>query len=313
MLIRLKNDIIENMKINIKKLFVIILVNFSIIIAILAIFEYIAYNKVKKNLSLDFAGAKPRYNFAFYDWDTHYPIMEKYNFRKPFGKEYKKSPIVIFGCSYAYGYKLNDEQSLGYKLSEYTKRPVYNRAYNSFGVQHMLYQLEKEDFYKKVPQPEYVIYVYINDHIARSYYHSMDWFFIEYCSYELKKDKLVRWKRFYAPFFSLYSVKELHNDLINAQRLKKPITKFTLKHFVQSKEMIDKHWKGTKFVVVNYDDKNEKELDSLKAQGIEVLHLNHYLPKVNTENKYFLSEQDTHPSEQAWDLIIPVLAQKLNL
>lgn len=41
-----------------------------------------------------------------------------------------KKPVVIFGCSFAYGEYLNDNQTFGYKLSKQTGRTVYNFAYS---------------------------------------------------------------------------------------------------------------------------------------------------------------------------------------
>ena len=92
-----------------------------------------------------------------------------------------------------------------------------------------------------------------------------------------------------------------------------PITAFALQHFIQSKEMVDKHWKGTKFVVINYDDNDEKELNELEKYGIKVIHINHLAPQVNYKQKYYLSKEDMHPSEQAWSLLVPKICKELNL
>ena len=297
-----------------KRFFKILLIDIIIISVLFGIFEAIAFHSEQKFRSKENTDIKIGYKLKYYDWDEHYPYIVKFNMRKPFGTQYKKEPIAVFGCSYAYGYKLKDEQSFGYKLSEYTKRPVYNRAYSGLSIQHMLYQLEREDFYKEVPQPEYVIFVYIKGHISRCYCKKRDWFINEYLSYEKKNNRLIRWHKFYAPIFNLYSVNAVYNGIINMLYLYKvPITDFALQHFIQSKEMVDKHWKGTKFVVINYDDNDEKELNELEKYGIKVIHINHLAPQVNYKQKYYLSKEDMHPSEQAWSLLVPKICKELNL
>lgn len=136
-----------------KRFFKILLIDIIIISVLFGIFEAIAFHSEQKFRSKENTDIKIGYKLKYYDWDEHYPYIVKFNMRKPFGTQYKKEPIAVFGCSYAYGYKLKEEQSFGYKLSEYTKRPVYNRAYSGLGIQHMLYQLEREDFIRKFLSP----------------------------------------------------------------------------------------------------------------------------------------------------------------
>ena len=103
---------------------------------------------------------QPFYKVEMNEFDEIYK-RDKDSFRKPNGVNYSKKPIVLFGCSHIYGYRLEDNQTLSYHLSEKSQRPVYNRAYNSWGMPHMVYQLFQIDFYKEVPEPEYLIYFLI--------------------------------------------------------------------------------------------------------------------------------------------------------
>ena len=48
--------------------------------------------------------------------------------RIEFGENYVAKPIVVMGCSYAYGHGLKRENSFPYVLSQITQRPVYNFA-----------------------------------------------------------------------------------------------------------------------------------------------------------------------------------------
>ena len=88
--------------------------------------------------------------------------------RKPDGLAFdKQNPIIIFGCSFAYGQYLYQNQTFSYKLANILKRSVYNRALAGAGPQHAYYQTQTEDFYKEVPKSNTVIYVMIDDHYRR--------------------------------------------------------------------------------------------------------------------------------------------------
>lgn len=136
-----------------KRFFKILLIDIIIISVLFGIFEAIAFHSEQKFRSKENTDIKIGYKLKYYDWDEHYPYIVKFNMRKPFGTQYKKEPIAVFGCSYAYGYKLKDEQSFGYKLSEYTKRPVYNRAYSGLSIQHSYTNLKEKIFIRKSLNP----------------------------------------------------------------------------------------------------------------------------------------------------------------
>ena len=109
----------------------------------------------------------PSYKYTLLlDEDPFSYIVDKNSFRKPSNEKSKNPPIYIFGCSFAYGEKLNDNETFGAKLAEITNRPVYTFAYPGFSVQHMLYQLDNMDF-SKYPKPKTIIYIYISDQMRR--------------------------------------------------------------------------------------------------------------------------------------------------
>ena len=82
--------------------------------------------------------------------------LTKENMEKFCGKtkiEYRetkeeKNPIVVLGCSYAYGQGLKDKETFSYLLSEYTSRPVISFAHcGSQGVENLIIakNYEKQD------------------------------------------------------------------------------------------------------------------------------------------------------------------------
>ncbi|MCR5261487.1 MAG: hypothetical protein K6C94_06575, partial [Candidatus Gastranaerophilales bacterium] len=126
----------------------------------------------------------PPYNLIKEDFS-----VEKAAFRQPFGLQYKKRPIVIYGCSFAYGHRLKPTESMGYVLSEKTKRPVYNYASSGTGIQHVLYFLDNtKDINNDV---EYVLYLFINEHIYRMYDTCGKILCFNFMEYEQQNDKFI--------------------------------------------------------------------------------------------------------------------------
>ena len=48
--------------------------------------------------------------------------------RKVFNSSYTKRPIIVTGCSYAYGHGIKKDETFPYILSQITQSPVYNYA-----------------------------------------------------------------------------------------------------------------------------------------------------------------------------------------
>lgn len=76
--------------------------------------------------------------------------------------------LLVFGGSAAFGWGLEDDQTLPYFLSELTNYQVYNYARPGWGTQHMLAYLEREDFAEEIiNQDGIAIYIFYFDHIRR--------------------------------------------------------------------------------------------------------------------------------------------------
>ena len=251
--------------------------------------------------------------------------------REAEGTKYKKKPIALFGCSYAYGHGLNKEQTLSYKLSKKTKRPVYNRAVSAWGVQHMLYQAHQPLLYEQVPEPEYVVFLMMYDHIRRIYTRSFS------SGHLLNEERYLRYKEFDNQLVQKKGIKVnspisyirniidrsyitsllyetyVNYYLINPQNYKK-YSNFIIKHFVQSKNEMQAHWANTKFVVLMYDKLyNEKNFaEELQKNGFEVINLN-TITNTNLNQKEYKLEHDPHPNEEAWEIISESLKKELKL
>lgn len=244
--------------------------------------------------------------------------------RLPEGLEYKNKPIVLFGCSYAYGYNLEREETLQYKLAKMTKRPVYNQAFTGWGVQHMLYQTELDSFYEKISEPEYIIYTLIDDHTRRAY-------LMSFCAanflhetlnlrYEEKDGQLVEIKNT-APFLRfirrLYVTNELNQffvkQYVSKEKNQEKCYDFIFKHMLQSKKNMEKKWKNTKYVILIYNTGKPKETrvlkQKLRKENFIVLDT-HQLTKENLFERQYM-QTNYHPTEAAWNLLTPLIVEKL--
>ncbi len=254
----------------------------------------------------------------------YYPNIKEGWGRETEGLNYKKPPIVVFGCSYVYGYLLNKDQTFTYKLAHKSKRPVYSRAYQGWSIQHMLYQVRQNKFYKYVPEPEYAIYVLMHDHFRRLY--SINFLSGHLLNeeqnlrYKLKNGKLIQITNS-NPVLNFikrsYVINKFHqvyvNNVILSPKNYDNYSKFVLEHFIESKQEMQKHWKNTKYIVLYYDPlyNEDKFTKSLEDNGFEVIDIQKLTNVDLYDDKYKIS--DGHPNEKAWELISDKLIKQLNL
>ena len=315
-----------------KKKLLYIVINIVLIFVIIFGIELAIWNKENKFLkdngiisqnvpNIGFHKGIKKFHFNI----DHFPTPENGYGVAPEGLNYKKKPMIIFGCSYAYGYQLEREQTLTYKLAENAKIPVYNRAFTGWGIQHMLYQSKIEKLYEILPEPEYVMYVFMNDHIRRLYLLSFSsWNILaeEFnLRYKEKDDKLIEIKNtngFLNQIKRLYFVNKIQHALTNKRMLdnknREKRYDFAIKHFVEAKQEMQKHWGNTKFVVLFYDKiVDEKYLQNeLTKNGFIVLDANK-LTNEDLATKKYLTQDKLHPNEKAWDLLTPKIIKELNL
>lgn len=250
---------------------------------------------------------------------------KKIKFRPDVGLQFQKKPIVVFGCSFAYGSKLEDNQTFSYKLSEYTKRPVYNRASPGWGVQDMLYQLRRKDFYSNIKEPEYVIYVYMQGHMDRLY--SEVWMTDTQVFYKSTPHGLVenKWLSTYNPFYNFivkgirwcYYARKFRIEYEKRGFIESDwffyVAKFLNQHFSESREEALNHWNHPKFIVLVYSETGSENWSAIEASGWTVVKAKDLTTENLNSLKYVISETNDHPSEAAWNLLVPSLVKKLDI
>ena len=114
------------------------------------------------------------YPESFKRLDLNDDLFEKFcgEERVEFGKNYKKPPIIVSGCSYAYGHGLKKEETFSYLMSNLTQRPVFNFSLCGqdllLSLQHAFSYIQEDENNKEtLKKADYFVYVYMHDHINR--------------------------------------------------------------------------------------------------------------------------------------------------
>lgn len=323
------------------KIFKIILINIILIILVLFLCDYLTYKAVCNEYISKYTPDKvklyppPEYKY-FYQHEfvnTTIQFLKNHQndgmFRPVFKEEldYPAKPsILVFGCSFAFGGLLNERQTFSYKLQKQTNRPVYNYGICAGGIQHMLYIIQHPEFLRRVDDiPQYAIYVYIPDHQRRLHADSHP---IEtnglYLRYDFKENNL-QLKKEYLPSFMyrtflvrrfLYNLYKKYYDGDYSKQTRYENFILTNEIFLESKNILSERYPGIKFVILKYSDfapvAEYKYLwDILEKEGFIIIDTKDLVGRKFTVDD--TTEDKFHPNEQAWDLIVPKLAEKLNL
>jgi len=249
--------------------------------------------------------------------------------RQNFGTEYILPPITVLGCSYAYGHGLTKEESFPYLLSNITKRPVLNYAICG---SNLLEQLDKiyNDLNMKnhdiVKESQYVIYVYMHDHITR-YFEPTRYDLNVYFNDLFKLNKIE--KILSRVFLFKYIIARLKMQDILSEYPNSERSQLLLKKVIEiSAERIKKLAPHAKFIVVLYEEKISTQYpkdyikfhidtmysniwDELEKEGIIIVHTKDLLG-FKFDRKYKLEHDfaDWHPNEKAWEVFTPEFAKK---
>lgn len=296
-----------------KKVFKIISINLILFIIVFVWFcSFLNENRINSEMS----------HITFEEFVSKYYKNIKY-FRQPEGLKYSKKPIILYGCSFAYGQHLDVKDTFSYKLAKYAHRPVYNYAIRGHCIQHMLFFMRMNDHYKDFPEPEYVIYTFIPAHLNRV----MNTNFFGHTAYLEYKEKKGHLQRVYSPKFirNLYitfhynlfleNIYDKYLDRSGEKRLK--LIKLYLE---EARRAFQSHYPNTKFVVLLYDYDNieikNSMWENLIKEGFIVYKVSE-IGNFNPADTEYCNPKEIdfyeHPNGKAWDKIVPALSKKLNL
>lgn len=230
-------------------------------------------------------------------------------------------PILILGCSFAYGHMLNIEDTFGYKLTKLTNRMTYNRAFDyGWGFHNSYYMFKRQDFYESLPNNiDTIIYVYIPDHINRALgvymedFNDKNYESLRYVYKDGKFYKFSFWSK--NPLFNLNCIK-LFKKFIYLKKIEsKKFDKieFCEKFFIEIRNEAEKHWEKVQFIILNYSYDNDELMEKLEKDNFIIVNLSELTDVDLFNESYQVQFNDDHPNKKAWDIITPSLIKKLNL
>ena len=308
-----------------------ILINLLLLMLMFSISEFYFWNKQNENFDVKL----PFFKMKLKDSVSCYPAGRFGSFKETYSQ---KAPILLLGCSYAYGEFISLEDNFASKLTNLSGRWVYNFGEPGQGPIYSLLSLELE---KKEPlitvEPEYVIYLYM-------FHHPNRWYFTQYYDYYRKQNWIPFQKHsvldnFYTfrYFRNMDIDKYFHED----ENLEKRMDLF-FKMMNEIKNKSKELYPDSKFVFLIYSDVNkdlcEGLMNSVKkdSQDIEKMfeimnskQFKHRLEAMDMQvitteeliNRKMVKQSDRaendphypHPSASAWDEVIPKLIKKLKL
>ncbi len=269
-------------------------------------------------------------NFMLRDTSPEYImniiIYNKWNlYRRIENISSSKKPIVLFGCSFTEGTGLEDNQTFSFKLGELTGRPIYNRAVGGWGIQHILYQMQNNNFYKIVPKPEYIIYVYFNGHLSRMTapvcYMCPTCYFVFYkrkksnnnVSFILKTNNIIY--NFIINKFIFWGVikDKTYNYLYRFKTYKNYTDELFFDYLKIIKKKQEENWKDSKFVIFFYSNPEDKNLlENVRKLGFVTITREDFDINFDSDEMR-ISKTDPHPSAHFWDIVTPIIIEKLNI
>lgn len=262
------------------------------------------------------------------NWFKTYTFEQQpYDLRNPSGLEYKSAPVIIFGCSFAYGDRLQENQTFSYKLAKLLKAPVYNRAACGWGFQHMFHQIRTKEIFNIVKQkPQHVIYVYLYDHIYRMYRHTYsfpfnNWLFLQY---KYDGNDFVKYNPKF-PFLERLCLSGEIYHYIATEKSNNPKyfdENFDLmkQYFIKSKNELEKEYGKINFTIIKYEFEEEgREIytkssrwKELEQEGFTILNTTELAGRKLNQREDF-ADDGFHPSEKVWDFLTPIIIKRLNL
>jgi hypothetical protein len=248
--------------------------------------------------------------------DLDIPPISIKEFRKPIIKNNNNPSIILMGCSFTYGHKLNDNETFAAVLSDYTNRTVYNWGITSSSPREMLYLLQHKYYISKLIKDrdnvEYVIYTYIPDHIFRLYYNLAELSPI----YKLKNGSELIYKEnslYNATFFSR-EMQKVKFFLSSKSAKNKLFSIYMAQINNEIKNTFKNKDKNTKFVILVFYPEGISDWSKIADidDNIIVIDVQDMIDVDLLNEKYIVETGDIHPNVEAWKLIVPKMMNYLD-
>ncbi len=298
-----------------KKISLIILVNFIIFVFAIFIIETVTfYTKVKSNTK-----SGNNIKFAFLNFYPH-NNWKMYN-AKFYDAKNKKNSILVLGCSIAYGYALDDDQTISAKLNKALNMPVYNFGVPGGGLANTYNILEtgyiKENV--KIP-PKYILYFWMDDHKRRMYqdasWQNHDHFQIYYKNdhgkLKLRKFSIFEYMYFVDYIKNLYFLNNYlygHFKIVNFINTR--INNFAILYLDSISKGLKELYPDSKFIIIQLEDFPQNYFLS-KYKIINLEKESGFIFARPDVEKEYLAKDECHPGELYWDKMLPYIIKHLD-
>ena len=297
-----------------KKLLFIIFINFLFFVFIIIFFDWIFL-------------ASENYKVGNIPQEWTLGITNRFENNIPYKKN--KSTILTIGDSFIIGSNIEDNDTLSYKLQKLTGHKTYNYGMAGQGIQHVLYKLQNSPILDKIfenKQPEYIIYVFISDHIRRMY-----------CNYLVPRDKVkyLKYMKVNSNELALIPDDIRISDYLKITHIAKRFNNFMYQlknendnfdffklYMKEIKKVMDKKYSQSKFVVIIYNANivdthgvknfHTERWNELEEMGFIVINFDTEEYNYLIQNEYRASDR-FHPSGKAWDKLAPIIIERLKL
>ena len=316
-----------------KKIILINLIIFFILFVILEVISYLYLRADAKEFMDNFnEGAKQENNPLMTQKYGPVKLFDQNNYDKwrkiNIGNKNKPS-VLFFGCSYMYGSLQPEEETLSYYVYKKTGRTTINRAIPGGSILNMFHDLNDTKFIETIkkdfPEPDYVIYLWISDHLNRisNIYHGsvrpsdVPYYLINTKWVEQNGDlKEIYPSKWTLPFYGLYCVKAYHFFYAQKFAFEKKEEKM-LRYFLMAKNSCKENFPNAKFVVIEYKDgghclMTDTLKQSLEKEGITVLNAENLAGHELDSDEWRASDKE-HPSGKAFNDVANGLIKTLKL
>lgn len=244
----------------------------------------------------------------------------------PKGDQQAAKALLCFGCSYTFGYGVNDDQTMPARVAaQTTAYQVYNYGLEAAGPQQMLVQLYMPGIAEEVTQKQALaVFTFLHVHISRAVGTPrvlrelggrQPWFEWDDASQQLVRRGFLFDRR--GPRSTATGSKLL--DAVEdwyGEKLTKDDAWFTARLIIEAKKHFDRKFESLGFYVLVYPLRDGPLTDHviglLKKDGVKILD---YRPLLTTKinyDEYFIPD-DGHPQPKTHQLMADHLVKDLEL
>lgn len=309
-------DLDNKIGLKILKISLLVLGNIVLLLLIFLIFDFLIFfaedSKYDKRTFGGYISAYKKNCFHSHFTLKNFDSWIIYKTKHPYKSSSPRKEILLFGCSFANGYKINDNETFGAQLAENFNATVYNFAFNGGGLFTSLYVSQNENFQKffRGKTPDYIIYVYHPGHKDKVFTQfACDRENEYYPSYRIKNKRLVLSDN--NPILNKSIIYRKFHYL--ARRIDS--RKLAYWEFTQFWEKMEKMFPNTPKFILLYS-KVEKSDDKMlmtfpQKDKVKIIDVKDIDSDVNLFQEKYMEDDHWHPNAKAWHIVTPNFCKKV--